>query len=53
MMSKSRSWTKPGDTVVVGETGEIVARGSRMMAGYWEGRISHSGYPAGRVDLHR
>ena len=25
-----------GDTVVVGETGEIVARGSRMMAGYWK-----------------
>ena len=25
-----------GDPVVVGETGEIVARGSRMMAGYWK-----------------
>ena len=24
-----------GKTVAVGETGEIVARGSRMMAGYW------------------
>ncbi|MEC9237856.1 MAG: AMP-binding protein, partial [Chloroflexota bacterium] len=25
-----------GKTVAVGETGEIVARGSRMMAGYWQ-----------------
>ena len=25
-----------GETVAVGETGEIVARGSRMMAGYWQ-----------------
>ena len=25
-----------GSTVSVGETGEIVARGSRMMAGYWQ-----------------
>ena len=25
-----------GDPVSLGETGEIVARGSRMMAGYWQ-----------------